>query len=175
MKQGLIDVNSLKVASPCSARWADMAGDERARHCVLCNKSVYNVEGMSIAEVGDLIKGSAAMPCLRLRRRKDGTVITSDCPVGRLAMWRRVAVAGFCGLFFLMSGLGLAKVAEKASPNRTEPKSLEELARGTPVIGELIEFVSPSPTYIVGDIPTTMISPPPAPTGPGASAHVGLL
>ena len=174
MEQGLIDIDSLKVASPCSARWADMAGDERARQCALCKKNVYNVEGMALDEVRALIKGSETMPCLRLRRRKDGTVITSDCPVGRQAVWRRAAVAGLCGVFVLLSGLGMAKGIATAEPNYDEPKTLEELARGTPIIGELIEKISPSPSYTVGNMVEVISCPPFPQVSPSSNGHVGM-
>lgn len=173
MAHELFDVNSLKIAKPCTARWSEMDGDERARFCAQCKKSVYNVEGMTRLEVSELIQSSNTMPCMRLRRRKDGTVLTRDCPVGALAMWRRTAVAGLCGVFLLLSGLGLAKDIASAEPNYDEPKSLEELARGMPVIGAIIERISPAPVYTVGVLPLSLSpSPPPSspsPTGPGLS------
>lgn len=72
----------LQIASPCDAAWADMAGDDRVRHCALCDKNVYNVSALTAAEVLDLIQAEGRMPCLRLWQRADGTVLTADCPVG---------------------------------------------------------------------------------------------
>ena len=37
----------LDVASPCSANWEKMTGDDRMRFCALCKKNVYNLSAMS--------------------------------------------------------------------------------------------------------------------------------
>ncbi len=60
-----------------------MKGDERVRFCAACQKNVYNVAELSEAEVRELIKTHEGNLCVRIYRRKDGTVLTSDCPVGR--------------------------------------------------------------------------------------------
>ena len=75
-------LDSLQIASPCHASWADMLGDDRARFCRECNKCVYSIAMMSAEEVVSLIKETEGRVCVRLYRRRDGTVITSDCPVG---------------------------------------------------------------------------------------------
>ena len=59
-----------------------MDGDERKRFCALCQKHVYNIADMSRAEAETLIAGVGEV-CVRLYKRPDGTVITSDCPVGK--------------------------------------------------------------------------------------------
>lgn len=86
----LIDLNKLEIASPCSASWDDMVGDERTRHCGDCSKNVFNIAEMTSAEVKGLIQETEGRVCVRLFRRKDGTVLTSDCPVGLAERtWRR--------------------------------------------------------------------------------------
>ncbi|MCD6049496.1 MAG: hypothetical protein K0Q55_899 [Verrucomicrobia bacterium] len=82
------DVNALKIASPCPARWEDMAGDERARFCRQCQKHVYNFSTMTSKEVETLVVEKEGNLCGRMARRMDGTVITADCPTGQ-AMIRR--------------------------------------------------------------------------------------
>lgn len=77
----------LRIASPCSASWDDMAGDERARFCRDCRLHVYDVANLTAAEALELIRRHEGQRlCLRLHRRADGTVITRDCPVG----WREL-------------------------------------------------------------------------------------
>jgi len=76
------EVNVLKVASPCPARWEDMAGDDRARFCRQCSKHVYNFSSMTPLEVEQLMLKNEGNVCGRMYRRKDGTVITADCPTG---------------------------------------------------------------------------------------------
>ncbi len=90
------ELESLRIASPCLARWDEMVGDERARFCALCQKNVYNLSAMTRREAEDLVASREGGLCARLYRRADGTVLTADCPVGRrrrAARWLRRAVA----------------------------------------------------------------------------------
>jgi hypothetical protein len=72
----------VSIASPCTASWDDMKGDERVRHCAHCDKDVYDLSEMTTAEAEALLSREGPAACVRLHRRADGTVITSDCPVG---------------------------------------------------------------------------------------------
>ena len=36
-------INNIRVASPCPAKWEQMQGDDRVRHCDACNLNVYNL------------------------------------------------------------------------------------------------------------------------------------
>jgi len=87
------------VASPCTASWDDMIGDERVRFCGLCAKNVYNLSGMLGEEAERLLQETAGEEmCVRLYRRADGTVLTADCPEGaRRVRRRRAAVAAVAG------------------------------------------------------------------------------
>lgn len=84
-------LNRLRVASPCPTNWEHMAGDDRVRFCDLCNLHVYNIARMTRKEAEALIANTEGRICARLYRRKDGTIITRDCPVGLRAIRRRVA------------------------------------------------------------------------------------
>ena len=104
------DVNSLRVASPCSVGWETMSGDERTRHCHLCSLNVYNVSALTPAEVENLILKREGRVCIRMYRRADGTVLTKDCPVGFRAIQKRAArlagalLAVVLGLFSIWFG-----------------------------------------------------------------------
>ncbi len=74
---------TVSVASPCKERWDGMVGDERVRHCSRCDKNVYNLSGMTAEEVVALVEAREGDICVRYFKRADGTMITSDCPVGR--------------------------------------------------------------------------------------------
>ena len=41
---------NVKVASPCSARWGHMIGDDRARFCAQCQKHVDNLSNLTADE-----------------------------------------------------------------------------------------------------------------------------
>ncbi len=50
MKRFTSSLRNVKVASPCSADWDRMIGDERARFCGQCELNVYNLSAMSTLE-----------------------------------------------------------------------------------------------------------------------------
>jgi hypothetical protein len=68
-----------------------MAGDERVRHCAACDLNVYNVARMTRDEIRDLLVRTEGRLCVRLYRRSDGTLLTSDCPSGLRRLQRRVS------------------------------------------------------------------------------------
>src|SRR5579872_5483516 len=84
-------LDDVRIASPCSARWEDMVGDDRVRHCGQCEKDVYFLSGMTRTEAEALLAARGASLCARIFRRADGTVLTADCPVGIAARIARGA------------------------------------------------------------------------------------
>jgi hypothetical protein len=76
-------LDNLKLASPCSARWQDMTGDDRRRMCGACNKHVYNLSGMTRAEAEQLIVEREGTFCARFFARADGTIMLADCTIGK--------------------------------------------------------------------------------------------
>ena len=84
-------LDSIKVASACSADWDAMVGNNRQRHCGDCKLDVYNLSGMTKQEAENLIMNSEGRVCARFFRRADGTVITKDCPVGWAAVKKRMS------------------------------------------------------------------------------------
>ena len=89
MSQVASILDDIRVATPCRADWDKMNGDEQSRFCQSCQKNVYNVAMMSREEALALIEKKEGNLCMRLSRRADGTLITSDCPVGIKTKRRR--------------------------------------------------------------------------------------
>ena len=115
-------LSQLRVASPCPVDWGSMVGDDRVRHCQECNKRVYNVSAMTRDEAEAFLREATDMPCVRLLRRRDGTVSTTDCPDQRN---RRVAK-----VILSLQGGGIALVVTKiivafhaflSAPRASEP------------------------------------------------------
>jgi hypothetical protein len=98
----------VSIASPCSADWSSMTGDDRARFCSECQKHVYNIASMTSEEAEAFLRGAGGEACLRLYRRADGTVLTSDCSVGVRRRRRRRAVASLVGGGLVAAGAALA-------------------------------------------------------------------
>src|ERR1051325_9848379 len=91
-------VDSIRIASPCSARWEDMEGDDRARFCGQCRKHVFNFSAMTRQEAESLIRAKEGKLCGRFYRRRDGRVLTADCSVGGAR--RRSRLGRLSGLLF---------------------------------------------------------------------------
>src|SRR6185503_6331901 len=58
-------LNNVRIASPCSADWEKMVGDERVRHCNQCNLNVYNLSALSSLEAHDLVAKREGRLCVR--------------------------------------------------------------------------------------------------------------
>lgn len=75
-------LNRIYNAAPCDADWNKMKGDDSKRFCGDCKLNVYNISSMSSRDARKLIKTTEGRLCLKLYRRKVGTIITDNCPVG---------------------------------------------------------------------------------------------
>ena len=88
-------LDTIAIASPCSANWEEMQGDDKVRFCGDCQRNVFNLSGVSRAEAEELVKNREGRLCVRFYQRPDGTLLTRDCPVGlaalRAKLLRRVA------------------------------------------------------------------------------------
>ncbi|RYG74349.1 hypothetical protein EON80_02550 [bacterium] len=82
LNSGLIPLEAIRIASPCKAEWSKMVGDDKVRFCGSCAKNVYNLAAMSRNEAEQLVTDKQGDLCVQLFARTDGTVITSDCPIG---------------------------------------------------------------------------------------------
>jgi hypothetical protein len=88
------DLDSIRVASPCHVSWASMKGDDQVRFCGSCQKNVYDLSALTRVEAQALVDEMEGQACVRFYRRRDGTLLTQDCPVGLAAVRRRLAWIG---------------------------------------------------------------------------------
>lgn len=180
-----IDLDRVRIASPCKANWNEMSGDERSRHCRECKLNVYNVAGLTKKEAEALLEKAAAgqRVCLRLSRRADGTIITNDCPVGvKLARRLKIRAAALrlsaTAAVFWMLGIArpasareeLGKVAapkysrQQPAPvnNNLEPEADTTMMGGIrapdpePTMGQPV--AAPQPPHLP-DNPTPIVDP----------------
>ena len=124
----------LTLRVPCTADWNAMRpieSDGRARLCGACDKPVYDTPSMTRAELVRLIEKHEGrpLPCLRLHRRPDGTVVTSGCfaPVLRAGrfLWLRVglaAVAFWSAVCASWSSIRRPAQSVIETPVRSEPE-----------------------------------------------------
>src|SRR5438477_10629718 len=84
-------LDDLQIASPCTVPWDQMKGSPWVRHCGVCQQNVFNLSELTRADALALLARVEGRACVRLRRRRDGTVITADC-------WSRIRAARRRGL-----------------------------------------------------------------------------
>jgi hypothetical protein len=127
-----------------------MEGDDRVRHCSLCQQAVYDVSALTRTEATALITKSTGRLCLRLFRRADGTVMTRDCPVGvlRAAQPRLAGVVGAWAFVFLVA---LGWFTLRPGTVRAARAQVQELEN----------WINPRPRCEAGDVapPTGMAAP----------------
>lgn len=93
-------LSNIGIATPCTADWSQMSGDDKTRFCQECKLNVHNLSAMTAEEAAGLLKKKedGQRLCLSFFMRADGTVITQDCPVGLRLLrekasraWQKVA------------------------------------------------------------------------------------
>ena len=95
----------LRIASPCRAPWDNMDGDDRVRFCRECNRNVYNLSAMTKREARRVVTEREGRLCVRFYQRRDGTVLTSDCPVGAKRAFLRGAASAGAAVAGIAAGL----------------------------------------------------------------------
>lgn len=81
-------VTRFRIASPCSADWDRMPGNDRVRYCPECRLNVYNFSALSAREIDRLVLEHEGRLCGRYYQRADGTMLAQNCPVAVRAMLR---------------------------------------------------------------------------------------
>ena len=115
-------LDEIRIASPCKVSWDEMAGDEQSRHCGLCRLNVYDLSAMTREAAEALIREREGRLCVRLYRRSDGTVLTSDCPARRQSIRRRLVMAAGSLLTLFGMLLGAASIGRRTdNPFRRLP------------------------------------------------------
>jgi hypothetical protein len=135
-----LPIHQVRVASPCDARWESMYGNEVVRHCAECRLNVYNLSAMTRDQAERLIFEAEGRLCVRFYRRKDGTVITQDCPVGLAAFKKRVnrvaTAAASAGLAFL-AGIGASSLASTLRPRLLDGAGFVDVRGKMEVMGDV--------------------------------------
>jgi hypothetical protein len=149
-----INLNQLRVASPCPMKWADMAGDDRVRHCSECDLNVYNFAELTRQEATELVLRTEGRLCGILHHRTDGTLLLRDCPVGVRESARRAirfTARAIAAAVLLSSSVAVAAAGRLTGHSRTSINDLVPIAT-------LRRWLSPAPPppagglVIMGDI-----------------------
>ena len=141
-------LENLRIASPCSADWDGMYGDERKRFCGECKLNVYNLSGMTRYDAEHLLRMSEGRICVRYYQRRDGTVLTQNCPVGWALVKQRVSATA-AALFSLLVGLfaGLYSTSYFGRRSAVMGDVAFPVSMGKPTSGPLMGNIAiPAPT-----------------------------
>src|SRR5262245_23822426 len=145
-------LDNVRVAAPCPANWDRMYGNKRIRFCEECQLNVYNISEMSRAEAEQLIAQAEGRLCVRYYRRKDGSILTQNCPVGLRALKRRlsrVATAIGSSVLSFLAGIGFYQIT--SSRYTTGAIVVGDVYRPVPPSVSVTEVISPaSPNVTVG-------------------------
>lgn len=164
-------IDGIEIRHPCSASWAAMEGDERARFCRLCSKTVYETTALTTCELEKMLDAPTP-PCLRVHRDRGGRVLTRD----RLAALAFVGLAACTGAVgdSADSGAAEARVATSAPVDAgggagviaevaggADPRTIVEAVL-RPTLGEpaAVDTEVPTPPPLLGRV--RRAEPPPA-------------
>ena len=169
-------LDQLQIATPCRANWQRMErvdGKDSTRFCQSCQKSVYKLSLMSREEAMTLLREKDGEICARLSRRKDGTLIFGDCPVGQSAVRQRrrlSAVLAALLLAFVPSPISHALKNATAGLLRAVP-FMADFQDASPVKGVFVWLDDkPEPVEVMGGLaPVRFVAPSPNPAAPPAN------
>ena len=137
---------NIRVATPCTADWNKMTGDERIRACADCNKNVYNISEMTREEAEALILAKEGRLCVRYYQRKDGTILLKDCVIGVANQRKRRLIAAGAAAMLAGSGFAAYKLTRPApSPDVEMGDVTSEESVAVRVQGEMAESPAPPP------------------------------
>jgi hypothetical protein len=157
-------LENVRIASPCSASWEHMVGDDRVRFCGACEKNVYNLSALPRDEAESLLAQHEGSICVRLYRRADGTVLTADCPVGvrKKRVKRLVVLAAGAGALAAAAGAAFAGQHEPPAVmgRGVEAGDFATELKGRPEVTSL-PVPAPAPTTM-GSVATPPPASPPA-------------
>ncbi len=129
------------IKTPCTESWNVMRGDDRSRFCVRCSKAVHDLGAMDVEEAEAFLERHLGSPadetkCVRLYRRPDGRVLTSECgPGSRRRHLERAAIVLTSGLvgITITAMVGISVITLRHDPDDERPP-LSAAARSLQVL-----------------------------------------
>jgi Carboxypeptidase regulatory-like domain len=135
----------VRIASPCSANWNQMAGDDRVRFCPECQRNVYNFSSMTEAEVKRLVAQTEGRLCGRFYQRPDGTMLAKNCPIGFRGSILRATRMATATLAAVMSAAPSFAKPAAAGPDRVVPAVLLQIEAAHPSVSIAVTDKSGAP------------------------------
>jgi hypothetical protein len=152
----LININDIRVASPCPMPWDAMAGNQQVRHCGECRLNVYNLSAMTEIEIQRLLVTQPAEQrvCVRFYRRADGIMLTQDCPRGIKRLAKRVSKLGaavFSALVSMNCAMAKTTTAGTATAgSKTQPQACQRVQAQEQSANILVVVADPDGAVVPG-------------------------
>jgi hypothetical protein len=129
-RDDFVELGVVRIASPCNASWESMPGDGARRYCDKCRLHVYDFSKLTSNEARELLVKTEGRLCGRIYVRKDGTVLTKDCPRGLAAARRRVIGTWTAAVGFMLYAVGsVVKLVSGTMP--IAPAPVQQSADGS--------------------------------------------
>ena len=105
-------LQNVVIATPCTVGWDSMSGDDKVRLCSECNLNVHNLSSMSDQEAALVLqRRKIERTCVFMYRRKDGSVVTDNCPARFRKVRNYLGDLAASTLLTLASGIWLSAKA----------------------------------------------------------------
>ena len=102
-----IDLDQLRIDSPCPKRWDDLEGDGPTRYCDHCSLHVHNLSSRSRRDAEALVAEKGAEGgrlCVAYTQRADGSVVHIRSLARRLVVRLGAAASFALGLLSFLGG-----------------------------------------------------------------------
>jgi hypothetical protein len=126
-------LDQINVASPCSADWDSMIGNEQARFCQHCSLFVHDLSNITRKDAVKLVASSKGKLCVRYYRHQDGVVHTSTHAQPLTQIKRRLSRIA-AGAFTATLSLASSVAAQSAQSISRNVPSVIEAARAKDII-----------------------------------------
>lgn len=97
MPQKIIEpIKAQRQVKTCPFSWTDDSSQDRFKYCSKCQRTIYNFEGIEIADAEKLIFTRENLKKFKLYKRPDGKFMTSNCPEANKRTQQIVGVVAIC-------------------------------------------------------------------------------
>ncbi|HEY9732400.1 MAG TPA: hypothetical protein V6C89_10840 [Drouetiella sp.] len=170
-------VDSKKLAMPCSFTWSENNGNERVRACSQCRTQLYDFTGMELADAEALIFKQESVKKATLFKRADGKFMTKDCPLQVRRRKRFLLLGAFAALVILSVMALLIMMPPPPTPpepavvkSSTSPRNSKSV-ENTPLQGNgTFHYRAGEPEDVQPDSNSSAVSGIPLPASGGTSA-----
>jgi hypothetical protein len=136
MPQRTDALDRIQVASPCSADWDEMTGNDEVRFCRHCSQHVHDLSRLTRKEAMRLVIASEGRLCVRYQRRADGTLHTSERAEPLTQIKRRLSRIA-AGAFTATLSLATNVAAQSARPVTGNQSAVVQPAH-SPTLGRIL-------------------------------------